>query len=525
MSYATSPIFGFLSHLSVHQRGLLLAFVALKLALILLVPLTGDEAYFIVWGYELSLGYYDHPPMVGWVLYLISGLADNLVVYRLFAFFAAAVISFVLYQTLRLHPKLNKDSAFYVAMAFFVSPISLMFVVTANDTVLVFFSVLAFYFYARTLAKPTLINAVLAGLFLGFAFLSKYFAAFMLVGLFAYSLVYIKQVGWKWLAVMTAIILLFVAENIFFNATNGWNNILFNFFSRTTESTFEISNVLSYIFMVIFLLSPLALFYLFKEKVLSQEAAQSPLIKQVLFASLPLLAILLLVSFTNGVGLHWPLIAVTLMYLLYSLLPKTLLEKIYLFNGYSSLVLGAILLGALAFVDQLIPASQKHHVAVYTQPEKVCAQLPKTTFFTLGYSSQSALSYHCNNDNIHVFKSVSKYGREDDKKTNFKVMDGQSIKVFVTDKKEIERVSRFFARTGVQPLKIDEENTYYLINGQGFNYALYHKEILTVVNDLFYAQPDWFPDIAGWLGLESSPFKAKYGFKSSAEEATETAPH
>ncbi|MBD3767408.1 MAG: hypothetical protein IE928_05555 [Gammaproteobacteria bacterium] len=30
-------------------------------------------------------------------------------------------------------------------------------------------------------------------------------------------------------------------------------------------------------------------------------------------------------------------------------------------------------------------------------------------------SSQSALAYHCGNDNIHVFASDSKFGREDDK--------------------------------------------------------------------------------------------------------------
>jgi len=508
----------FLAGLSLHERGLLIAFMLLKLVLVFTVPLTGDEAYFIVWGQELSLGYYDHPPMVGWLLYLLSGIGDHLIIYRLFAYIAAIVMAYLLYQTLQFHPKINQKVVFYVAFAFLVSPISLMFVVTANDTVLVFFAVVAFFFYAKTLAHPSLINALLAGLFLGLAFLSKYFAVFMLLGLFLYSLVYIKQHAWKWLAIMTAVVLLFVAENLYFNATNCWNNILFNFFSRTTNNTFNIGNVVSYVVMILLLLSPLALFYLwkslkiFKEKP-SGERVLFPVLKQVLFATLPLLAVLFFVSFTNPVGLHWPLLSVTLLYLLYALLSPNQLQILYLFNGYSSLVVGVVLLVALAFVNQLIPASQKHHVAVYTQPEAVCAHLPTSTFFTLGYSSQSALSYHCQNDDVHVFMSTSKYGREDDKKTDFKALNGQDLNVFVTHEKDIKKLRPFFAELNVKPLSIQDDLTYYLIEGQGFNYALYREQILTVVNKSFYTAPDWFPDVSGWLGAESCRFKTQYGFE------------
>ena len=507
MSYF-NPLRSLFSKLTLQQRWLLLTFMGLKIALLWFVPLTGDEAYFILWGQELSLGYYDHPPAVGWVLYLLSGIADNLVVYRSFAFFAAITIAFLLYQTLRLHPKVEQTTAFYVAMAFLVSPISLMFVVTANDTVLVFFSVLGFFYYAKTLAQPTVVNALLAGLFLGMAFLSKYFAVFMLLGLFAYSLIYIKQYGWKLISLMVVIVLLFVAENLYFNATHCWNNILFNFFSRTTQSTFEIDNIVSYIAMIIALLSPLGLYYLAQQAKRAQDLTLLPVMRQVLFASLPLLSVLLLVSLTNPVGLHWPLLAVTLLYVLYALLPQQKLEALYLFNGYSSVVIGITLLIALGFVNQLIPATQKHHVAVYTQPEKVCALLPKSTFFTLGYSSQSALSYHCQNDDIHVFMSVSKFGREDDKKTDFKAMAGQDLKVFVTDEKEIKKMRPFFENLAVETLQITDEVTYYLVEGKNFNYGLYREQILKVVNENFYTAPEWFPKCSASCG-----FKEKYDFK------------
>ncbi len=499
------------------EKALLLAFMLLKLVLVFQVPLTGDEAYFILWGQSLELGYYDHPPMVGWVLYVLngfgSGVGDHLLVYRSFAYLAAIVIAYLLYQTLQFYPNFDSKTAFYVAFAFLVSPISLMFVVTANDTVLVFFAVVAFYFYAKALAKPTLLNALLAGLFLGLAFLSKYFAAFMLIGLFLYSLIYIRQYGWKLLAVMTAVILLFVAENLYFNATHCWNNILFNFFSRTTSSAFDIGNVLSYLVMILALLSPLGIFYWVKSLKNKSEKISPPLLKQVLFATLPLLAVLLVVSFTNPVGLHWPLLSVTLLYLLYVRLSADQLRKLVVFNGVSSLILGGVLLLALAFVNQLVPNSQKHHVAVYTQPEKVCAQLPKITFFTLGYSSQAVLSYHCKNDNVHVFMSTSKFGREDDKKTNFKAMDGQDLTIFVPHEKELKKLQPFFTSVSVQPFDVENGVTYYLVQGQGFDYEAYRQKILTVVNEKFYTAPSWFPKIAEWLGVDGCGFKSTYGFE------------
>lgn len=500
-----------------HERAVLVAFLLLKWLLIFQVPLTGDEAYFILWGQSLSLGYYDHPPMVGWVLWLLNGfgtgVGDHLLVYRSFAYFAAIVIAYLLYQTLLFYPNIRSTTAFYVAFAFLVSPISLMFVVTANDTVLVFFAVVAFYFYTKALARPTLWNAGLAGVFLGLAFLSKYFAAFMLLGLFLYSLLTVRQYGWKILAVITAVVLLFVAENLYFNVTHCWNNILFNFFSRTTDSTFELSNVLTYIAMVLVLLSPLGVFYWIKSFKNSSESFSPPLFKQTLFASLPLLVILLLVSFTNPVGLHWPLLSVTLLYLLYVRLSDDRLRKLVLFNGYSSLIVGVILLIALGSINQLIPDSQKHHVAVYTQPEKVCAQLPKGRVFTLGYSSQSVLSYHCQNDEMHVFMSTSKYGREDDKKTDFKAMDGQTLTLFVPHKKELKKLEPFFRNILVEPFEVEGGVTYYLVQGQGFDYDTYRQKILTVVNEQFYTAPDWFPKVAEWLGVEGCGFKSTYDFK------------
>src|SRR5260221_8507944 len=39
-------------------------------------PVTADEAYFILWGRAPALGYYDHPPLVGWMLAPLAALSE-----------------------------------------------------------------------------------------------------------------------------------------------------------------------------------------------------------------------------------------------------------------------------------------------------------------------------------------------------------------------------------------------------------------------------------------------------------------
>ena len=509
-----STIFSLLNPLSLHQKLLLAVFIALKVLLILMVPLTGDEAYFIVWGQMPAIGYYDHPPAVGWVLAAMSQVTDDLTWYRSFAFVSAILISILLYKLVLLHGRNQQLEsqhrvAFWVAMVFFISPISLMFVVTANDTVLVFFSIFGVYFFAKNIQFNQWLDAVWAGLFLALAFLSKYFAAFMLIGLLAYSIWHWQKVHRGQFVLMLALVLVAIAENLYFNATHCWNNILFNFFSRTEEAEFAPQNLVNFILMMGVLLSPLGLWYLFKsrhENNYRVHCSDLNVVRLAWVASLPLILVLMVVSLNNPIGLHWPLIAVTLLYVIYLRLEPEQLSNLYLFNGYFSVLAGAVLIIALANVESVMSDTQKPRVAVYTQPEKVCEVMAEPDgFFTLDYSSQSALSYHCANDNVHVFASTSKYGREDDKHTDFKAMDGHSFSILVTKQKELKKVTPFFDSHEIKELTVDENVTYFKVSGKGFDYDLYREKILLTVNEKFYSPPEWLKPLSQHCG-----FKQKY---------------
>jgi len=61
----------------------LAATLAFRFWLAAVLPVTGDEAYFIQWGRYPDIGFYDHPPMVGWILAPLVHLSEAAWVLRL----------------------------------------------------------------------------------------------------------------------------------------------------------------------------------------------------------------------------------------------------------------------------------------------------------------------------------------------------------------------------------------------------------------------------------------------------------
>ncbi len=53
------------------------ASLALRLWISAVFPVTGDEAFFYWWGVYKDWGYYDHPPMVGWLIGLMRALLGD----------------------------------------------------------------------------------------------------------------------------------------------------------------------------------------------------------------------------------------------------------------------------------------------------------------------------------------------------------------------------------------------------------------------------------------------------------------
>src|SRR5258708_9437915 len=77
-----------------------LGLVALRLVAAAFTPLTFDEAYYWMWSKSLAGGYYDHPPMVAYVIRLGTMIAgDTELGVRLVSILLALPMSWAVYQS------------------------------------------------------------------------------------------------------------------------------------------------------------------------------------------------------------------------------------------------------------------------------------------------------------------------------------------------------------------------------------------------------------------------------------------
>jgi 4-amino-4-deoxy-L-arabinose transferase-like glycosyltransferase len=88
--------------------------LAAKLALAAWLPITGDEAFFYQWGVSPDWGYSDHPPMVGWLLWLLRHLGDSPFALRLATVLLTSVVALAVVDLVRrLLPPDREDSAWW----------------------------------------------------------------------------------------------------------------------------------------------------------------------------------------------------------------------------------------------------------------------------------------------------------------------------------------------------------------------------------------------------------------------------
>jgi 4-amino-4-deoxy-L-arabinose transferase-like glycosyltransferase len=152
------------------------------------IGLSIDETYDAVMARQLALSYHDHPPAIMWLIAAATRLTGNEsdFIVRLPTLILAAAQAWLLYRLTAL--VFEKWAGLFAVVALSLSPLFGLFLGTLalTDGPLVFSLTAAAFFVVRELfsAKQAhWINWPLAGLFFGFALLSKFSATLVLPGL------------------------------------------------------------------------------------------------------------------------------------------------------------------------------------------------------------------------------------------------------------------------------------------------------------------------------------------------------
>jgi 4-amino-4-deoxy-L-arabinose transferase-like glycosyltransferase len=488
------------------------ASLLLKAVLAATFPMTGDEAFFYQWGVFPALGYSDHPPMVGWLLAVLHGVGDHPLVLRSFTLLVTSLIALGLVDLLRRHlPDAREPAAWLAGAVYLALPWSWMFVLVTTDTPLVFFMALSAWAYLRADARDTKAGGwyALAGLFVGLAFLSKYFAA--LLG-FAYA---VHILGWRrerwWaLPLMFALALPSIGLNLWFNATHGWSNVMFNVFNRNEGSQWNLKTFAVYVAMALYLLTPWLLWQALRARPHPGVSARTRRTAAVLWL-FPILLFAFL-GLRRSIGLHWVLGFVPLFVLWAGLLVEARPLRRSLNWTLALAVPHLLLVAAVAWAPlSWWQSTRLFERAVFLRetPALVAAlqqDLPAgATLMARAYNPAAMLAYH-HGAYVPVFGVGRHHARQDDQLVDFRTLQGRTLRIFDYNEPSLADFAPYFDQVSVRRIDLQGVD-FYAVDGVGFRYQPYRDTVLAEVAREFH-------DIPRWLPLLGNPFCERYGFSA-----------
>ena len=477
-------------------KYVVLATLAIKLVLAAIIPLSGDEAYFLVWARHPDFGYYDHPPMVGWLLHLMLYLGNAEVLLRLPAVLLTTLVGLGIYRLLQAH---DQTKAALAAMLFMVSPLNILNVLVTTDTPLILFVFLSAVSLYQALQKNSLPWYAASGACLGLAFLSKYFAVLLIPGYLAYWFFSARsRVKTQGFILLFLAALPFALINLYWNYTHCWDNILFNLYNRNEGEEFGLGKVAIFLGTQIYLITPPVIYYLFKHRAqLRQKVRHNHFILFAWLFLLPMAAFALL-SMKKVIGLHWVFAFYPFLYvLLHVYLSREELLKTFKFMLWFS----AAHLAAVALIAALPMETWKHTdlydgIVFMFQTDTIADKIRpyEQDHFILaadGYTPAAIISYHYGKE-FAVFGEGSQFARQDDMITDFRHFAGRNMLILKKSAPDLAQYAPYFHNVETRQFEL-RGVPFYLVLGYGFDYGQYKRLVLKPAKEKYYAIPAWLP--------------------------------
>ena len=489
-----------------------LASLLLRLTIASTFPITGDEAFFYWWGVYPDWGYYDHPPMVGWLIAAMRAtLGDSLWSIRLPVVLLPLGIGAALWWGLS---SVDKTRAAWAVAFFWLAPINWINTLITTDTPLIFWSVFssAALMRAEQRERPdraTFGLYALSGAFIGCAFLSKYFAVVLALTYTVYFAFYRRDrlAGFAFLVLCS---LPFAAVNIGYNASHGWPNIMFNLYNRNEGAVFEWRKPLMYAGMMAYLITPAALWLSFKHRkaMASVGAASSTHRLLACLVVTPLLFFALL-SGKKVIGLHWVLSFYPFGFALLAFaLPlgklKTTAAGIAIFAGLHVAAVAGLYMTTLHTWQHVSPLSKIYPQVIRSyKTAEVLKQIssPGVVLMADAYTAASIYGFE-RRQYMPVFGVGRFHARQDDMLVDFSIYNNQTIRIITGAPPNLDEFKPYFK--SVTSLTITQDGVpFYLVEGVGFIYPAYRHGVLGSIFKSYYNIPKWLP-------MTGCPFCERY---------------
>ena len=485
--------------------------LGVKVGLAAWLPFSGDEAFFYQWGVHPAWGYSDHPPMVGWLLWALrSAFGDAPLALRSVTVLVTSLLGLgVVDLARRLLPPAREAAAWLAGAVYLALPFSWLFVLVTTDTPLIFFmGASAWCFVRAELAERPALWYAAAGVLLGAAFLSKYFAVLLGLG-YALWILGWRRGRWWALPLGAAGAAPAVALHLWFNAHHGWTNVMFNVYNRNEDAAWSLADFAVYVVMMAYLLTP---WLLWQAARVRDGSARPKAARLVALLWIVPYAALALVATRRSVGLHWVLGFVPVFVLWAGLrLSPAALARSLKWTGWLAVPHALALVALLAAPLAWWQSSKSFPSLVFLREAPAIAtaltrELPEgATLMARAYSPAAVLAYHAGRY-VPVFGTGRFHARQDDLLVDFRAFEGKALRI--DDRKPFAEAefAPYFERVRTASFSVAGQTFHYL-DGEGFRFQPYRDTLLQQAVDRYYQIPARLP-------ILGSPFCERYGFAS-----------
>jgi dolichol-phosphate mannosyltransferase len=304
---------GISSNWSVTILVLLALALALRIAAMAGMTLLPEEAYYWMYSQHPSLSYFDHPPMVAWLIWFGTQLFGN-TEFGVRAGIALLMLasSGLIYIFSRMW--FGRESALVSALLLVILPMYFGTGLMATmDSALVFFWLVCLLGTSVALLQNKSWGWYLAGFGLGGAILSKYTGIFL--GLGALLAVIGHQPWRKHLRSVhpyAATLLAFAMFSpvLIWNSQHDWASFRFQFMNRFSDRSANVTTVGWFALWQLVVLTPLLLpgvLWLYARALLNRRRLFTPRLWMALSFSLPLLMVMAYKSLKDDIHANWTL--------------------------------------------------------------------------------------------------------------------------------------------------------------------------------------------------------------------------
>ena len=183
-----------------------------------------DEAYYWIYSQFPAWGYFDHPPMIAWLIKAGYIIFPTELGVRLFIVLMNTATLFLIQQLIE-----KKNDFLFYAIAASIAVAQIGGIIAVPDIPLLFFVSLFFWLYRRFLLDATIGNSLLLGISIALMFYSKYHGILIVL----FTLISHPKLLSKYQTYLVAIVaLLLFSPHIYWQYEHHFPSVQFHLFER-----------------------------------------------------------------------------------------------------------------------------------------------------------------------------------------------------------------------------------------------------------------------------------------------------